>query len=57
MRAIWKNLLGIFSILIASAIFLIPFAFILVTAAKNKQEAALLRFSWPTAVHAWDNLV
>ncbi len=57
MRAIWKNLLGIFSILIASAIFLIPFAFILVTAAKNKQEAALLRFSWPTAVHAWDNLL
>ena len=33
-------------------VFLVPFAFILVTAAKTAQEAANLDFSWPTTLAA-----
>lgn len=57
MKSRWKIVTEILSVLGASLVFLVPFAFIILTAAKNKQEAALLRFSWPTVVEAWANLV
>jgi raffinose/stachyose/melibiose transport system permease protein len=38
-------------------VFLVPFAFIVLTAVKTKKEASLREFSWPTSWHAWDNLV
>ena len=34
--------------LVVGVVFLVPFAFIVLTAVKNRQEAALLDFSWPT---------
>jgi raffinose/stachyose/melibiose transport system permease protein len=36
--------------------FVVPFIFILLNAAKTRQEAALLKFSWPTDFQLWENL-
>jgi raffinose/stachyose/melibiose transport system permease protein len=57
MRSRWRIVTEVLSVLGASLVFLVPFAFIILTASKNKQEAALLRFSWPTVVEAWANLL
>jgi raffinose/stachyose/melibiose transport system permease protein len=37
-------------------IFIVPFIFILLNAAKTRQEAALLQFSWPSDFQLWANL-
>ena len=39
---------GIIAIIGSIVVFLIPFAFIVVTAFKTQQESALLEFSWPS---------
>jgi raffinose/stachyose/melibiose transport system permease protein len=49
--------LGIASILVSIILFVVPFAFIVLTAVKTRQESALLDFSWPTEWAVWDNLV
>nr|WP_246376830.1 carbohydrate ABC transporter permease [Conyzicola lurida] len=41
---------------LAAVVFLVPFAFILVTAAKTQQEASLLQFSLPTEWALWQNI-
>jgi raffinose/stachyose/melibiose transport system permease protein len=52
------------SILISSAaiaatavVFLIPFAFIVLMAFKDRQQSLLRDFSWPDGFHLWDNVV
>ena len=45
------------AVLASAVVFLVPFAFIILTSVKNKQEAALLDFTWPTSFHLWDNMV
>ena len=57
MKSTWRYVWGVLAILVSSLVFLVPFAFIILTAAKDKPEAALLRFTWPTAIHAWSNLL
>jgi raffinose/stachyose/melibiose transport system permease protein len=57
MKSNWRYVSGVLAILVSSVVFLVPFAFIILTAAKDKPEAALLRFTWPSAIHAWANLV
>ena len=42
---------------VAGIVFLVPFAFILVTAGKDQAEASLLDFTWPTEWHLWENAV
>ncbi len=37
-------------------VFVVPFVFILLNAAKTRQEAALLEFSWPSDFQLWANL-
>ncbi|MAT98054.1 MAG: ABC transporter [Anaerolineaceae bacterium] len=37
-------------------VFIVPFIFILLNAAKTRQEAALLQFSWPSEFQLWQNL-
>lgn len=49
-------LLGSAAILVSGVIFLVPFAFIAVTAAKTRQEASLLEFSWPSRFAIVENL-
>lgn len=39
---------GLIAIVLSAIVFLVPFAFIFLTAAKTQQEASLLQFSWPT---------
>ena len=41
---------------VATVVFLVPFAFILITAGKDQAEASLLDFTWPTEWHLWENL-
>jgi raffinose/stachyose/melibiose transport system permease protein len=49
-------LLGSVSILVALVVFVVPFVFILLTALKDRQEANLLKFTWPTRIALVDNL-
>ncbi|NKY10421.1 carbohydrate ABC transporter permease [Cellulomonas hominis] len=48
--------LGIVAIVVTAVVFLVPFAFILVTAFKTQQESSLLELSWPTQFVFFDNL-
>jgi len=57
-RFLRKYLLGIIAIVVSVVVFLVPFAFIVLTAAKNTQEASLLQFTLPEqGWHFFDNLV
>lgn len=52
-----RNLvLGIVAIVVTAVVFLVPFAFIVVTAFKTQQESSLLELSWPTQFVFLDNL-
>lgn len=51
--AIWVDLVAL---LVVGIVFLVPFAFILTTAAKSRQEAASFRFSWPGNFQLWQNM-
>ncbi|HVK36596.1 MAG TPA: carbohydrate ABC transporter permease [Microlunatus sp.] len=55
-RRILGVVIGVVAVIASVVIFLIPFAFILVTAAKTTQESANLDFSWPTTWQLWDNI-
>jgi len=48
--------LGVVAIIVSAVVFLVPFAFIVLTAFKTQQESALLEFSWPTQLAFVDNL-
>jgi raffinose/stachyose/melibiose transport system permease protein len=48
--------LSVVAILISGVLFLVPFAFIIVTALKSRQEASDLAFSWPSQVMLFENL-
>ncbi|GAA2103605.1 carbohydrate ABC transporter permease [Microlunatus panaciterrae] len=56
MRTFKKIGLTSLAIFISVVVFIIPFAFILVTALKDRREAAKMEFSWPTELHLIDNL-
>jgi len=45
------------AIVATAVVFLIPFAFILVNAMKDEQQAARLDFALPTTFRIWENLV
>ncbi len=47
---------GLLAIALSAVIFLVPFMFIIVTAMKTRQEAALLDFSWPSDIEFVSNL-
>ncbi|MCK6626976.1 MAG: carbohydrate ABC transporter permease [Anaerolineae bacterium] len=44
------------TLVIISIIFVVPFIFILLTAAKTRQEAALFEFSWPSQFQLLQNI-
>lgn len=44
------------SLIIIGVVFIVPFVFILMTASKTRQEAALFRFSWPSEFQLVQNL-
>jgi raffinose/stachyose/melibiose transport system permease protein len=44
------------ALVVAAIIFVVPFVFIILTAAKSRAESALFEFSWPTQFQLLDNL-
>jgi raffinose/stachyose/melibiose transport system permease protein len=44
------------ALVIIAIVFVVPFAFILLTAAKTRQEAALFEFSWPSQFQLFENI-
>lgn len=57
-RFMRKYLVGIIAILASIVVFLVPFAFIFLTAAKNPQEASLFEFSLPQqGWQLWENFL
>jgi raffinose/stachyose/melibiose transport system permease protein len=44
------------ALIIVGILFVIPFVFILLTAAKSRQEAALFQFSWPSQFQLLQNI-
>jgi raffinose/stachyose/melibiose transport system permease protein len=57
MTAVRRYWVGGASILVSIVVFVVPFAFIALIAAKTRQESALLDFTLPTEWALWDNLV
>jgi raffinose/stachyose/melibiose transport system permease protein len=48
--------IGIIAVVASIVVFLVPFAFIFVTAAKTPQDAANLDFTWPVQFQMWENI-
>lgn len=57
MRSRHSIIVGSIAIVASVFIFLIPFAYIILTAFKDRRQAAARDFSWPEGFHLWDNLV
>jgi raffinose/stachyose/melibiose transport system permease protein len=55
-KFIKRNWVDAVSLVVISIIFVVPFVFILLTAAKTRQEAALFKFSWPSEFQLIENL-
>jgi len=55
-RGASRTWLGLLAILVSVVVFLVPFAFIVLTAVKGRQEASLLQFSWPDEFALVDNI-
>jgi len=53
LAGIWVDVL---SLIVFVIIFVVPFVFIFLTAAKTRGEAALFQFSWPSQFQLLDNL-
>jgi raffinose/stachyose/melibiose transport system permease protein len=53
LKSIW---LDIATLIVVSIVFVVPFVFILLTAAKPQAEAALFRFSWPSQFQLVENI-
>ena len=57
MRLLRKYWADVLALLVATLVFLVPFAFIVLTAAKSRSDAAGLDFTWPTEWRIWGNIV
>jgi raffinose/stachyose/melibiose transport system permease protein len=55
-KVITSILTDVVMFVIFGVVFVVPFVFILLNAAKTRQEAALLEFTWPTEFQLWENL-
>jgi len=55
MKAIRKYLVGIITIGLSIVVFIVPFVFIFLTAAKTSPDAAYLAFTWPNQWVLWEN--
>jgi raffinose/stachyose/melibiose transport system permease protein len=45
------------SLVVSTVVFIVPFAFIALTAVKDRQQSSLLDFSWPTSFHFLENFL
>ncbi len=51
--SIW---LDVVTLIVISIIFVVPFVFIVLTAAKSRPEAALFQFNWPSEFQLFENI-
>jgi len=56
MRLVRKYWLSAVTILLSTLLFLVPFAFIVLQALKDRRESALLDFTWPASVSLIQNV-
>jgi raffinose/stachyose/melibiose transport system permease protein len=56
-RSAQRYIFGGIAIAASVVVFLVPFAFIILTAVKDRREAATRSFDWPTSWHLWDNFL
>jgi raffinose/stachyose/melibiose transport system permease protein len=57
MRGVQRITVGVVAIVVSAGVFLVPFVFIVLQAAKDPATAGLLSFSLPTHWQLWQNLV
>lgn len=57
MKLIKEYWLGVLAIIVTTAVFLVPFAFIVLMAFKDQKQSSLLDFSWPQVNNLWANIV
>ena len=57
MRLVRRYWVDAVALLAALVVFVVPFAFIVITSVKDRAESARLDFAWPTSWHVWDNVV
>ena len=57
MSFVRRHWLSAVAILVSAVVFLVPFAFIVLTAFKDQKQSALLDFSWPAGNALWSNVV
>lgn len=55
-KLLWSFGLDVASLIVIGVIFVVPFVFIVLTAAKTRQEASLFEFSWPTHFQLAENI-
>ena len=55
-KFIAKTWIDAVALMVFGVIFVVPFIFILLTAAKTRQEAALFQFSWPSKFQLLENI-
>jgi raffinose/stachyose/melibiose transport system permease protein len=52
----WRIGGGVTAVVLSVVVFIVPFVFILLTAAKDQKEATALQFTWPTHFALFDNI-
>ena len=57
MRLVRRYWIDAVALGVALVVFVVPFAFIVITAVKTRAQAARLDFSWPTSWPVWSNIV
>ena len=57
MRLVRRYWLDVVALTVMLVVFVIPFAFIALTAVKDRAQSAQLDFSWPTSWPVWGNIV
>ena len=55
-KVVSSALMDVATLIVISIVFVVPFIFIFLTAAKTRQEAALFQFSWPTDFQLLENI-
>ncbi|EJJ31460.1 carbohydrate ABC transporter permease [Rhizobium sp. CF142] len=57
MTVIRKYGSSVLAIALSAIVFLVPFAFIILMAFKDRRQASRIDFSWPEGNHLWENVV
>ena len=55
-KIVKRNWVDVAAFIVIAIVFVVPFIFIFLTAAKTRQEASLFEFSWPTRFQLLENI-